>query len=72
MEAAQGIAAGVAIAEGAQTPAGREVQQAAAAPPVSALENVRSIFKEPMSPEEIAAVLASTRSEVSFFGVVPK
>ena len=66
MEAAQGNAAGVVIAEGAQAPAGREVQQAAAAPPVSALENFRSIFNEPMSPDEIAAVLASTQSELLF------
>ena len=66
MEAAQGDAARVEIAEGAGAPAGREVQQAAAAPPVSALENFRSIFKEPMSPDEIAAALASTQSELLF------
>ena len=66
MDAAQGNAVGAAAVEGAVAPAGREVQQGAVVPPVIAVDNLRSVFNEPMAPDEIAAALASTQPELLF------
>ena len=64
MDAAQGNAAGAAAVEGAVAPAGREVQQSGSVVPVSAAENLQSVFIEPMAPDEIAAALAATQPEL--------